>query len=358
MPLRPEPVSRPSANGRGCALALLLLAAAPAWPAAPPPADGTAPRLVARLAAPPAHVGGPLDPAERERIERMLAANIAELERRELLPRANAGSVLFDPPVRGASPALGARVYVVTLFVDHDLARPDRLLDFNCGDRTYDLPTYDHGGSDFVTWPFAWWRMDRDEVLVTAAADGVIVGKDDGNPDRSCNWETETPWNAVYVRHADGTVAWYGHLKRGTPTSKPVGATVTAGEVLGVVGSSGRSSAPHLHFEVRDPQNLLLDPYAGPCNAWNARSMWRQQPAYHDSGLNLLSTHSGIPERPPCPPAPAVGVSRSADQRTADPYNPTWSVVWFAPTPRSSGGRSAVSTRSGTRAASASRTAG
>src|SRR5579875_3635697 len=47
----------------------------------------------------------------------------------------------------------------------------------------------------------------------------------------------------------------------------------------------------------------------------------------------------------------------SHDQRTAAAYRPTWSTVWFAPTPRSSGGRSAVSASSGTRDWSASMTA-
>ena len=66
---------------------------------------------------------------------------------------------------------------------------------------------------------------------------------------------------AVMVRHADGEETVYGHLskslvKAGDPTS---------GEApLGLVGSSGRSTGPHLHFELRrdgrsvDPLPLLL----------------------------------------------------------------------------------------------------
>ena len=45
-------------------------------------------------------------------------------------------------------------------------------------------------------------------------------------------------------------------------------------------------------------------------------------------------------------------------RRTDDPYRRCWSVVWGAPTPCNSGGRSAVSTTSGTSACDASITAG
>ena len=64
--------------------------------------------------------------------------------------------------------------------------------------------------------------MDYDQVYVVAAAPGVIVFKQDGNFDRNCGF-TGDPWNAVYVQHADGSVAWYGHMKNGSLTPKAVG---------------------------------------------------------------------------------------------------------------------------------------
>jgi murein DD-endopeptidase MepM/ murein hydrolase activator NlpD len=48
----------------------------------------------------------------------------------------------------------------------------------------------------------------------------------------------------------------YGHLSRILVTH---GATVAAGEVLGLTGNSGRSTAPHLHFEIRQ-RGSSLDP--------------------------------------------------------------------------------------------------
>ena len=57
-------------------------------------------------------------------------------------------------------------------------------------------------------------------------------------------------------------------------------------------------------------------------------------------------------------PGSSPGTPTSQNHRTADPYSFSWSVAWLAPVPRSSGGRSAVSTSSGTLARSASSTAG
>ncbi len=57
-------------------------------------------------------------------------------------------------------------------------------------------------------------------------------------------------------------------------------------------------------------------------------------------------------------PGRASGTPASQNQRTADPYSLIWSIAWLAPVPRNSGGRSAVSTSSGTPDASASITAG
>jgi lipoprotein NlpD len=63
--------------------------------------------------------------------------------------------------------------------------------------------------------------------------------------------------NLVLVRHADGLVTVYAHLDRFTVRK---GQCLTAGQLLGYVGETGRASGPHLHFEVRRgvaPENPL-----------------------------------------------------------------------------------------------------
>lgn len=54
--------------------------------------------------------------------------------------------------------------------------------------------------------------------------------------------------NHVILRLADGKYALYAHL---SSHSVSAGQTVGAGTVVGRVGSTGNSSGPHLHFEIR-----------------------------------------------------------------------------------------------------------
>ena len=60
----------------------------------------------------------------------------------------------------------------------------------------------------------------------------------------------------VLLDHSDEYQTMYGHLSRTLVTPET---TVTAGEVIGLSGNSGRSTAPHLHFEIR-LRGLSLDP--------------------------------------------------------------------------------------------------
>ncbi|KLI64770.1 peptidoglycan DD-metalloendopeptidase family protein [Aurantiacibacter marinus] len=52
----------------------------------------------------------------------------------------------------------------------------------------------------------------------------------------------------VEITHGSGMVTRYAHMSR---FSTRAGAEVAAGEVIGAIGSTGRSTGPHLHFEVR-----------------------------------------------------------------------------------------------------------
>ena len=66
--------------------------------------------------------------------------------------------------------------------------------------------------------------------------------------------------NLVVLRHANGLETFYGHLSKSLVTP---GEWVHAGQTIGLGGSTGRSSGPHLHFETRyqgfsfDPQRLI-----------------------------------------------------------------------------------------------------
>lgn len=60
----------------------------------------------------------------------------------------------------------------------------------------------------------------------------------------------------VLLDHPDEYQTMYGHLSRILVTAE---VTVAPGEVIGLSGNSGRSTAPHLHFEIRQ-RGLSLDP--------------------------------------------------------------------------------------------------
>lgn len=61
----------------------------------------------------------------------------------------------------------------------------------------------------------------------------------------------------IVINHDDFT-SLYAHLKE--PSSLEVGESVEAGDIIGEVGSTGRSTGPHLHLEI-DMDGLKLDPY-------------------------------------------------------------------------------------------------
>lgn len=230
--------------------------------------------------------------AEIIKINQKINENKVSLKTQNKLISRGTTQVLFDWPLRQSSGFDYKSTWVISNYIDHDLS--SALLDWNCQERTYDT----HKGIDIVLWPFMWKQMDDEQTEIVAAAEGQIIYKQDGYFDRNCTWNSN-PWNAVYVLHADGSEAWYGHMKNGSTTSKVVGDMVTRGEFLGFVGSSGSSTAPHLHLQIYDANNNLIDPYNGNCN--NFSSWWTNQEPYDNPHINAILTHSAPPDFGDCP---------------------------------------------------------
>ena len=88
--------------------------------------------------------------------------------------------------------------------------------------------------------------------------------------------------NVVIVRHANGHSTVYAHLSR---IQVRKGQTVTQGQVLGAVGSTGWSTGPHLHFEFRingvytDPQRVIQQAQSAPISPAARAAFSRQADA-------------------------------------------------------------------------------
>lgn len=199
-------------------------------------------------------------------------------------------------PLRAAPGFKDCGFYSISAYVDQDTTAGIR--DYNCGTNTYN----GHSGTDIFSYPFSFQKMDKNQVEVIAAAPGTIINKADGNFDRNCAGNT-LPANFVAVRHSDGSIAFYYHMKSGSVTTKAIGQTVLAGEFLGIVGSSGNSTGPHLHFEVWSGASVAtrIDPYAGSCNLLNSSTWWTAQAAYRNPSVIKAGVHNAPPSYPPCP---------------------------------------------------------
>lgn len=78
---------------------------------------------------------------------------------------------------------------------------------------------------------------------IVAMADGVVTYV--GWPGSNYNWAYG---KMIVINHYDGTQTRYGHL---SAFNCHMGQKVKAGQVIGYTGNTGRSSGPHLHFEIR-----------------------------------------------------------------------------------------------------------
>ena len=89
----------------------------------------------------------------------------------------------------------------------------------------------------------------------------------------------------VEIQHANGVTSFYAHMSR---IAVSEGDLMAAGETIGAVGSTGRSTGPHLHFEIRrdgqqiNPENFLGQSFALQDVAPEADGSW-DAPAFFAS---------------------------------------------------------------------------
>jgi murein DD-endopeptidase MepM/ murein hydrolase activator NlpD len=187
---------------------------------------------------------------------------------------ASAQATLFRYPLQNC----GSTCATVTAYYDRDTSSGSR--DWNCGSQTYNS----HRGTDFA--PFGGFTAQDQGRTIVAAADGTVMTTHDGETDR-CTTGTCGGGggfgNYVVVQHSDGKLSYYAHMRRGSLRVMP-GQRVRCGEPLGLVGSSGNSTGPHVHFEVRigsSPTDSFeaRSSCGGGATHWVTQGVYRNLPA-------------------------------------------------------------------------------
>lgn len=149
-------------------------------------------------------------------------------------------------------------VCAVQHYIDYDPGPGAR--DHTCGTTTYN----GHKGIDMRLPTYA---LMRQGVAVIAAAPGIVKATRDGMRDVALKdselgtVKGREAGNAVIVDHGNGWVSQYSHMRRGSIAVKK-GQKIKIGDKLGLVGLSGKTQFPHLHFGVRY-RGKTLDPFTG-----------------------------------------------------------------------------------------------
>jgi murein DD-endopeptidase MepM/ murein hydrolase activator NlpD len=182
--------------------------------------------------------------------------------------------------------------------MDHSVSPKEGLF---CLDFNGDGPPHCYGGhtgTDFML--KGGFSAMAKQNWVIAAAPGTVVRVVDGNYDHchspafdlardqlnfarwilmgqhiqiDCDGNPLNKPNYIEVDHGGGIITRYFHLKKRSPVVKE-GDRVTCGQRLAQIGSSGKSSAPHLHFEVQY-NGRAIDPFQGKLTP--RYSFWRSQ---------------------------------------------------------------------------------
>ncbi|MFD7113159.1 peptidoglycan DD-metalloendopeptidase family protein [Streptomyces microflavus] len=117
------------------------------------------------------------------------------------------------------------------------------------------LPVKQHGLSAYYGQAGVNWMSVHTGIDFPVGYGAPVMAATDGT--------VRTQYNSAYgnmaiVTMADGTETWYCHLSSTKIRSGPV----KAGDVIAYAGSSGNSTGPHLHFEVRPGGGASVDPLA------------------------------------------------------------------------------------------------
>jgi len=215
--------------------------------------------------------------------------------------------ITIDPPLRGdgwldgnsccdvtphraaVSPLNGALWAPERFAIDYVQLQPDGKL--YTGDKT-----------TFEAWPFF-------GASIHAVAPGRVVALVDGRPEQTPGANPtgltldEYGGNYVVQDVGGGHYAFYAHLQTGSIRVK-VGDDLASGDVLGLLGNTGNTDAPHLHFHIMDGP----DPLASNGLPFVFRSFTRTGAIADDAAVNALVETGG-----PAPLEPGITSTQEHD---------------------------------------------
>lgn len=145
-------------------------------------------------------------------------------------------------------------------------------------------------------------------TAINAAADGVVT----------FSGEKGTYGNLVVVSHQNGFQTYYAHCSK---LLVNVGDTVTQGQPIAAVGSTGRSTGPHCHFEVRY-QNSPIDPLLYLPGENNAPARTEIPVDEEEPTTPETPTEPAVPETPVLPEEPAQPETPAVPEEPVQPEQP------------------------------------
>lgn len=121
-------------------------------------------------------------------------------------------------------------------------------------------PVWPAQNANYISTLYYYWNGGRPSAhgtrtnrynAIDIAGSGNILAVESGTV-VSAGWDNSGFGNCIVIQHSNGLYSLYGHL---ASVSVRAGQSVSKGQVIGVMGSTGNSSGRHLHFELYDPSN-------------------------------------------------------------------------------------------------------
>lgn len=215
-------------------------------------------------------------------------------------------------------------------YFDHDLSESHK--DYRCGHLTYNK----HTGTDFRV-------IDENAmkagVPVLAAAPGRVLGVRDDEPDVAFSKRGQDQvagkeaGNGVLIDHGDGWQTQYSHLLKGSLRVKP-GERVERGQIIGLIGESGKADFPHVDFTVRK-DGRPVDPFwpngIWACGLRNAPAwLWADSARASLAYIDTVVLQVGFAERIPSRLEAQSGSWRVATLSSDQPQFVLWAEVMGA----------------------------